>query len=238
MTQARPAALLRDVSFAYTSGVPVLEGANLCIESDDFLAVVGHNGSGKSTLLRLLLGILKPTSGTVEVFGRPPSSTCRRIGYVPQQAHVDTTVPATALDVVLMGRLRLSPWGPWYGRRHRSHALEALDRVGVASLAGRCLSEMSGGQRQRVLIARALAGETSLLLLDEPTTGVDFHSEQELMDLLAEIHRDIPVVVVSHDISLVSTHFRRVACVNRSIQVHPTVALTPDRLVSLYGGQA
>ncbi|MDA8016916.1 MAG: ABC transporter ATP-binding protein [Thermoanaerobaculia bacterium] len=230
------AASMRGVWFAYPARSPCLQNVDLEIESDDLLGIVGPNGSGKTTLLRLLLGLLEPTQGTVEVFGRPSRQVRTRIGYVPQHAYVDLSVPATALDVVLMGRLHRSPWGLRFGRKHRNHALEAMRRVGVEDLARRPLGEMSGGQRQRTLIARALAGEAELLILDEPTTGVDFHAEQELMDLLLKLNRDIPIVMVSHDVSLVSAHFKRVACVSRSVTIHPTQELTPERLAGLYGG--
>lgn len=236
MTRSTAVATLAGVWFAYPTGEQVLEDVNLRIDSDDLLGIVGPNGSGKTTLLRLLLGLLEPTRGTVEVFGRPPRQVRTRIGYVPQHAFLDLSVAATALDVVLMGRLHLSPWGLGFGRRHRALALEAMRQAGVEDLAHRQLKEVSGGQRQRVLIARALAGEAELLVLDEPTTGVDFHAEQELMELLLELNLRIPIVMVSHDVSLVSAHFNRVACVSRTVAIHPARELTPERLAALYAG--
>ena len=236
MTAEQPIAELREVTFGYGRGRPVLERVDLRIEHDDLLGIIGPNGSGKTTLLRLLLGLLEPSRGSIELFGRPPARARRRVGYVPQHAQVDVTVPATALDVVLMGRLRLSPWGPGFGARHRHAAVAALERVGVAKLAHRPLADMSGGQRQRVLIARAIVGEAELLLLDEPTTGVDFHAEQELMELLLELNREIPIVMVSHDVALVSAHLKRVACVSRNVTLHPAHSITPERLGELYAG--
>ena len=237
MTSETPAAELREVTFAYKPGLPVLERASLLVERDDYLGIVGPNGSGKTTLLRLLLGLLSPTRGTVAVFGRPPSEVRYRVGYVPQHARIDLEVPATALDVVLMGRLRMAPWGSRFGRRHRERALAALERVGVESLAGRRLSEMSGGQRQRVLIARALVGEADLLLLDEPTAGVDLHAEEELMELLAELNQSIGVVIVSHDVTMMSNHLKRVAFVSNTVEVRPASSLrAPHSLGDLSAG--
>ena len=236
MTAPRPIAELRSVTFGYGGGRPVLEGVDLRIEHDDLLGIVGPNGSGKTTLLRLLLGLVEPHRGSIELFGQSPVRARHRVGYVPQHARADVTVPATALDVVLMGRLRLAPWGPGFGPGHRQAAAAALERVGVPKLAHRPLADMSGGQRQRVLIARAIVGEAELLLLDEPTTGVDFHAEQELMELLLELNREIPIVMVSHDVALVSAHLKRVACVSRNVTLHPAHSITPERLAELYSG--
>ena len=236
MTIPRPIAELRGVTFGYGAGRPVLEDVDLRIERDDLLGIIGPNGSGKTTLLRLLLGFVEPDRGSVELFGQSPAQARRRVGYVPQHARVDASVPATALDVVVMGRLRLSPWGPGFGAHHQRAAVAALERVGVAQLARRPLADMSGGQRQRVLIARAIAGEAELLLLDEPTTGVDFHAEQELIDLLLELNREIPIVIVSHDVALVSAHLKHVACVSRNVTLHPARSVTPERLAELYAG--
>lgn len=235
-TQAAPVAELEGVSFAYSSAERVLEDVDLRIEADDLLGIVGPNGSGKTTLLRLILGLLKPDRGTVKVFGEPPGRVRSRIGYVPQHAAIDLSVAATALDIVLLGRLHLSPWGVFFGRKHHERALESMHRVGVGDLARRHLKEMSGGQRQRVLIARALAGEAKLLVLDEPTTGVDFHAEGELMELLLELNETTPIVMVSHDISLVSAHLKRVACLGRTLTVHPARELSPEKLAGLYDG--
>jgi len=225
-----------DVWFDYRPGEPVLEGANLEIRADDFLGVVGPNGSGKTTLLRLILGLERPRRGRVKVFGRKPSAARHHVGYVPQHAELDPTVPATALDVVLFGRLRHSAWGPVFGPRHHAAAHAALRRVRAEQLADRPIGSMSGGERQRVLIARAIACHTDVLLLDEPTTGVDFHAEQDLMELLTELNDELPIVMVSHDVSLVSSQLKRVACVARTISIHPAYELTPERLADLYGG--
>jgi len=231
-----PIVQLEDVWFHYRRGLPVFEGASLAVQPDDFLGIVGPNGSGKTTLLKMLLGLIRPKRGKISVFGRKPAAARHHVGYVPQHARLDASVPATALDVVLFGRLRHSSWGPLFGPRHRAAALAALRRTRAEDLADRPIGSMSGGQRQRVLIARALACHADLLLLDEPTTGVDFHAEQDLMELLVEINQDLPIVMVSHDLGLVSSKLKRVACVGRQISIHPAHEVTGDRLAELYGG--
>lgn len=226
---------LQGVSFGYPRQPTVLSRVDVRIDAGDLLGVVGPNGSGKTTLLKLLLGLLEPTQGTVTVLGDTPLRARQRIGYVPQHAVIDPAVPASALDIVLLGRLRRSSWGPVYGRRQRAAALAALERAQAAHLAHRPLRTLSGGERQRVLIARALACDAELLLLDEPTTGVDAHAEEGLMDLLAQLNRELTVVLVSHDVLLVSSRLRRVACVGGGrVSIHPVRDLTPQRLAELY----
>lgn len=168
-----PALALKGVSFAYSPATPVLTDVDLIVDRGERLAVVGPNGGGKTTLLRLILGLLEPQQGTIEVLGRRPIEARPSVGYVPQTSKVDLSVPATALDVVLMGCLRSRSWGPTFPKRFRIKALESLGQVGLATPADRRLHELSGGQCQRVLIARALVGEPDLLLLDEPTSAVD-----------------------------------------------------------------
>jgi len=232
-----PAALLRGVTFRYPSTPTVLGAVDLEVESRDFLGLVGPNGGGKTTLLRILLGLLVPQQGSVSVFGRPPQEVRSRIGYVPQHASIDLEVPAEVLDVVLMGRLARSSWGPVFGSEHLAAARQALELTGSADLAGRRFGELSGGQRQRVLIARALAAETELLLLDEPTTGVDIHRERELLDLLHQLNQRLPIVLVSHDVTLVSSHLKRAAWVNRDVVCYPASELSPQVIEAIYHGE-
>jgi len=214
----------------------VLEAVDLEVESRDFLGLVGPNGGGKTTLLRVLLGLLHPQSGSVTVLGRQPKEVRSRIGYVPQHTSIDLGVPAEVLDVVLMGRLAPSSWGPHFGQRHLHAAHRALGQTGIEDLAGRRFGELSGGQRQRVLIARALAAEAELLLLDEPTAGVDIHRERELLELLHRLNERLPIVLVSHDVTLVSSHLKRAAWVNRTVVCYPASELSPEVIESIYHG--
>lgn len=218
------------------AGPPALDDVSLVIERDDFLGVIGPNGGGKTTLLKIILGLLEPRSGEVRVFGRPPREIRHRVGYVPQRARLDTSVPATVLDVVLTGRLARSGWGLIFGRRHRDGARDALARTDALDLADRPVGSLSGGQRQRVLIARALASDAELLLLDEPTAGVDQAVERDLLNLLHRLNESMPIVMVSHDIAVVSTHLKRVACLNRRLSCHLPHEINDETITSMYRG--
>lgn len=236
MTNATPRAVIEveRVSFTY-DGPLVLEDVTFSIHERDFVCLVGPNGGGKTTLLKLMLGLLPPTRGTVRVFGQAPATVRRRLGYVPQHAQFDPQFPATALDVVLLGRLGIGPsWGP-ARRADRQAAEAALEEVGLAALGGRPLSALSGGQRQRVLIARALASAPELLLLDEPTASLDLLVQGDFFDLLHRLNRRLTVVLVSHDVGFVSQHVQTVVCVSRTVAVHATRELDGMKINDLYG---
>jgi zinc transport system ATP-binding protein len=235
-----PVVQLQGVTFGYPpEGAiqPVLEDVSLSIEPREFLGVIGPNGGGKTTLLKIILGLLAPQRGSVTVFGQSPFAVRRRIGYVPQHARLDATVPANVLDVVLTGRLGRSSWGLRYGRQHSEAAMAALQQTEMDGLAHRRVATLSGGQRQRVLIARALASDAELLLLDEPTAGVDPHMERGLTDLLHRLNGHLPIVVVSHDVSFVSTHLKHVACLNRRLTCHPAAEISWDAVAHMYHDQ-
>ncbi len=232
-----PAIEISDLWFAY-DGVRVLEQVNLHLPAGDFLAVLGPNGGGKSTLLRLLLGLAKPGGGVLRVLGQPAGQAGGRIGYLPQFTQVSASFPITVLGAVLLGLVR--PGLDWFRgagqrRKDREAALQALSRVGLADQAGRRLSDLSGGQRQRVFIARAIVSGPELLLLDEPTASVDGKSRQELMTLLAELNRDMTIVMVSHDMSTVDGCVKSIACVNRSLHHHADSRLTPQIFAEAMG---
>lgn len=239
MNSIPPAAELTNVTYRYPGSVdplPAIDDVSLRIEPDDYVGLVGPNGSGKTTLLKILLGLLKPDSGTVRVLGRPPAEVQSQIGYVPQHADIDISVPATVLDVVLMGRLSRSSWGLHFASDHVETGMDALSQTGVAELARRPVGELSGGQRQRVLIARALASEAEILLLDEPTAGIDAPMEQSLQDLLFQLNERLPIVLVSHDIAFVSTHLKTIACINRRLVCHGASEVTAEMIAEAYYG--
>lgn len=232
-----PAVEVQDLSFAYPdAGEPTLCDVSFRVSGNDFVGLVGPNGGGKTTLLRLLLGLLEPDSGSVRILGRRPAEVRQRVGFVPQQAGVDPTVPATVLDIVLMAALGRSNWGPRFSRADRATARQALERTEMLELQHRPWSALSGGQRQRVLIARALAFRSEMLLLDEPTTGIDLHREQALLDLLHTLNDQMPILMVSHDVALVSTHMDRALWVNRRLTDLPARDLTVDRVEELFHG--
>ena len=224
----------KDVCFAY-DGAPVLDEVSFTIQERTFISIVGPNAGGKTTLLKLMLGLLKPSRGTIEIFGQNPEKARPRIGYMPQYVQFDPNFPVTVLDVVLMGRLgngvRLGP----YGKADKEIALESLHKLEMDKAKSRPFMALSGGQRQRVLIARALTAEPELLLLDEPTSNVDMAVETELFELLNTMSETITVVVVSHDLGFVSQYVQSVVCVNRRVMMHPTTAVTGEVISALYG---
>jgi zinc transport system ATP-binding protein len=225
---------MEDVSFSY-DGRSIIEDAHLHVEKYDFVAIVGHNGGGKTTLLKLVLGLLHPAKGEVRVFGGTPESARPRMGYVAQHINIDPSFPVNVMDVILMGRLGKSArMGP-YRKADKEAALRALHEVEMSELRRRHFSALSGGQRQRVLIARALASEPDLLLLDEPTSNLDVHVERQIYDLLAELNKRLTVVLVSHNLQFVSRFVKNVVCVKRKVVTHPTCEITDEVLKDFFG---
>ncbi len=218
----------------YHGRQPVLEDITLTVAAGDFVAVVGPNGGGKTTFLELILGLLQPTRGQVRVFGQPPDKASRRIGYMPQNAHLDPQFPVSVMEVTLMGRLGSGLLGR-YRRQDRKIARSSLEKTGVGHLADRNFSELSGGQRQRVLIARALCTDPELLLLDEPTANVDPGVEEALFEVLRELNRQMTILIVSHDMGFVSRQVKSVFCVNRTLVVHPTSTIEGQVIRDIYG---
>ena len=229
-----PAVELNGVWFSY-GGEPVLEDVNLSIADREFVSIVGPNGGGKTTLVKIMLGLLKPDRGTVRIYGRAPHRMRGRMGYVPQTISADPKFPATALDVVLMGRLSFRARFNPATTAHRAKALDALEAMDLLARAGRPYSQLSGGQRRRVLIARAMVSEPDIILLDEPTAGLDPGMEQQLYELLREMNRRIALIVVSHDLWFVSRFVNNVVCVRREVHTHPTGEISEQAIGELCG---
>ncbi len=232
-TAARRVVSLEGVSFAY-DGVSVLDDVTFSVREGELVSMIGPNGGGKTTILKLILGLLKPNRGRVQVFDDDPVRARRRIGYMPQYAQLDPKFPATTMDVVLMGRLERR-WGGPYSRTDRAAALDALEQVGLADQAKKLLFKLSGGQRQRVLIARALASEPELLLMDEPTANVDVMVETRLVEILGRIRSRMTIMMVSHDLGFVSNVVDRVLCVSRCVRMHPVGEINSDLIREMYG---
>lgn len=223
---------IRDAAFSY-GDLPVLTDVNLEISAGELAYIVGPNGGGKTTLLKLILGLQKPDRGVIEIFSEAPEKSFHRIGYSPQYIHFDPQFPITVLDIVLMGSLIDRKYG-FFSRQERAAAFEALDRLDIKELAEDRFSQLSGGQRQRVLIARSLVNKPELLLLDEPTANVDFHTEDRLMTIIKELRENHTVLLVSHDFNFVSEEVNKVVCVNREVHVHPTSDVTGEALQTFY----
>jgi zinc transport system ATP-binding protein len=231
---------LANVSYAY-AGILAVERVTLTMYAGDFMAIVGPNGSGKSTLIKLALGLLKPSSGRVRLFGKDHQEfdDWHRVGYVPQvAAGIQERFPATVAEIVSHGEYNGISLSRFWRRSSTPEVLAALEAAGVAHLVGRRIGDLSVGQQQRVLVARALVREPDLLVLDEPAAGIDTRGEELLNDLLQRLNHEngISILIVSHDIGAVMRQANTVACINRSLVFHGEPHdLTKEELGKLYG---
>jgi len=225
-----------NVSFTYT-GVPVLENINLYVQAEEFFGLIGPNGAGKSTLLRLLLGLEEPSTGTVRVFGTTPGKARTRIGYVPQYSGYHRGFPVTVADVVLTGRLGITGRVGRYTAQDHDMVREAMEAVAIDDLGNRSVSGLSGGQMQRMLIARALACEPRLLILDEPTANIDVRAEESIFSWLKQYNAHMTIIVVSHDVAFISGYVNRVGCLNRTLVCHETSDISGKTIEELYGSE-
>jgi ABC-type Mn2+/Zn2+ transport system ATPase subunit len=233
-----PVIELRGVRAGY-DGRTVIDGVDLTVRRGEFVALVGANGAGKSTLLKVIVGLLRPYEGTVRVFDSPPGNGARQLAYLPQAEQVHWDYPLRVEDVVLMGRVAHSTPGRGPSTSDRSAAATAMGRVQIADLARRPIEALSGGQRQRVLLARTLAADPELLLLDEPATGVDPATEEQLMSLLGDLaSHGRTVLVATHDLAGVMAHFPRVLCMNGGIVADGDASILRDDAIlrRTYGG--
>ena len=234
-----PAIEVNDLTVAYHEQ-PVLWDIDLAVPAGVLMAIVGPNGAGKTTLIKAILGLVKPAAGDILVHGRPYREQRRLVGYVPQRGSVDWDFPTTVLDVVMMGRYGALGWLRRPGRRERDLALAALEKVAMTAFADRQISQLSGGQQQRVFLARALAQDARVYLMDEPFQGVDAKTERAIVTLLQELRgQGRTVVVVHHDLQTVAEYFDWAMLVNvRRIAVGPVAeAFTEENLRVAYGGR-
>ena len=240
-SRAAAAALvtLRGVSAGY-DGRAVLHDLDLVVRQGDFLGVVGPSGAGKTTLLRAILGQARPLRGSV-VATSPQPGRAFRVGYVPQVETVDWNFPITVEQTVLLGRWRESGRLPWVRRRDRRLAYQVLERLGIADLAQRSIRALSGGQQQRVFIARALIGDPDLVVLDEPTSGVDLKTRHDIMHLLGELNRGgLTIVLTTHDLNAIASHLPRLVCLGDGrllAEGPPDAVLEPEVLRRAYGAE-
>jgi zinc transport system ATP-binding protein len=224
---------IQDLNFSYNSQ-PVLRDVNLTVKQGDFVAMIGPNGGGKTTLLKLMLGLLKADSGRLRIFSQSPQEASHRIGYVPQDVHINKNFPISALDVVLMGRLKPGRGWSRHSQQDRQAALNALAQVEMKKFYDHRIGELSGGQKQRVFVARALVTDPQLLFLDEPTASIDTKGQNEFYSLLKELNQTITIIVVSHDLMVISGYIKSVICVNQRLHYHGHAELTGEMIEMMY----
>jgi zinc transport system ATP-binding protein len=222
------------VDFAYDAG-NVLEEVTFSVARGEFFGLIGPNAAGKSTLLKLVLGLLEPTSGRVQVFGTEPRIARQRIGYVPQFPTFSRSFPIDVMHMVLHGRLGFGPTAGKFSAEDRARSFRALRAVEIETLARTPIAQLSGGQLQRALIARALVCEPELLILDEPTANIDVRAEEDIFALLRGYSAQMTIIVVSHDIGFISGYVDRVGCLNRTLICHTTGEITGRTIEDLYG---
>lgn len=214
---------IQKVTYSYGYG-DVLKDVSFPINSKDFLAIIGPNGSGKTTLLKIILGLLKPRLGKVKIMGKTIEEFAdwKKIGYVPQKAtHIDSLFPVSVKEVVAMG-IQLSRRFPRRTREEDSCISRALQQVGIEEYKSRRIGNLSAGQQQRVFIARALANHPKILMLDEPTTGVDAQTQEHFYDMLHRLNREegITIVLITHEVGIINKHVAQVACLNQTLVYH------------------
>ncbi len=224
---------LEDVWAGY-NGRPVLEGINLSVKERGFVGIIGPNGGGKTTLLRVILGLIQPTRGCVHVLGQSAARARQFIGYVPQQVDFDRDFPINVWDVAIMGCLARRGLLHSYTQEDYRDTTRALQRVEMLDMKDHPLSELSTGQRQRVYIARALATEPKILLLDEPMASVDPHATTSIYELLRKLNDHITIFLISHDMGAISTYVKTVGCLNRRLFYHESKEITPEMLEGAY----
>lgn len=224
---------LKEVSFTYGTE-SVLEDISLTLREKDFLGIIGPNGGGKTTLLKIILGLLKPHKGTIQVFGKSPEEGRKSIGYLPQHFSFDYDFPMSVMEVILMGRLGKKGIGRKYSEEDIEICLESLEKVGMEEFKDRQIGNLSIGQAQRVFIARALATEPQLLLLDEPVSNLDPKWQVSFHQLLEELNKKMAIVMVTHDVGVIVAHINKIACVNRRLHYHGSTKEGIKELSKMY----
>jgi len=217
---------LDHVTAGYDNNI-VLRDVSLSVSDQDFIGVIGPNGGGKTTLIKLVLGLIKPFSGTIQRFDKNNDSF---IGYLPQQSHIDRKFPITVQDIVLSGLMSSGRIRHRYSSTDKQKAIDLLDQMGISHLSKRTAAELSGGQLQRVFICRALISSPKLLILDEPNTFVDNKFEHEMYELLQQFNKKMAIMIISHDVGTISYFVKTIACVNTFLHYHPSNIITEEQL--------
>ena len=213
-----------------------LQNIHLCVEEKEFLGIIGPNGGGKTTLLKAILGLVQPEAGEIRILGQTGAAARKCIGYVPQFSRFDRRFPISVEEVVLMGKMAdRSAWFCRFGPDDHAGVEELLESMGIAELRHRQIGQLSGGQLQRVLIARALAVQPKILILDEPTASVDSASKTKIYEVLKQLNRDLTILIVTHDLSAVSSNIGRIACLNQKLFYHGKTELEAGLVEQVYG---
>ncbi|MCE5196323.1 MAG: ABC transporter ATP-binding protein [Negativicutes bacterium] len=220
----------------YYGETPAVTEINLDVEEGEYLGIIGPNGGGKSTLLRAILGLIPITSGEITIYGKKIAQNRSLVSFVPQFSAIDKLFPITLREVVLFGKLKaeLKPFFR-YSKQDKMEVEALLEKVGIYELANRQITELSGGEFQKMLIARALAVKPKLLLLDEPTASVDTNSSSQIYSLLADLNRNMTIILVTHDLLAVSSQVHRLACLNNRLVYHGEPELTEGVVNTMYG---
>ncbi|MCE5194676.1 MAG: metal ABC transporter ATP-binding protein [Nitrospiraceae bacterium] len=219
----------------------ILKDINLSLEQGKFLGIVGPNGSGKTTLLRVMLGLIRPSNGTIRIFNRLPEQGMKDgiFGYLPQHINLDMNFPASALDVVLMGLYGKLGILRWPSSKEKNKAMEYIKLIGMSGNENRQFYDLSGGEQQRISIARALINDPKVLILDEPSTGIDVVGQEDFYHLLKGLQKrfGLTIIMVSHDIGSVTAYVDEIACLNKTLYYHgaPLGAINEKMLEKLYG---
>jgi zinc transport system ATP-binding protein len=213
---------------------PVLEDISLTVREGDFIGLIGPNGGGKTTFFKILLGLLSPWQGKVQIMGGPVQRGRRYMGYVPQHLECDRSFPITVWEVAMMGRLGHRRLLQRYTEDDEKQVTQALASVDLLGLRQRAIGTLSGGQRKRAFIARALATDPKILLLDEPMASIDPHMESHMYELLRELNRHLTILMISHDIGAIAACVKTVGCLNRKLYYHGEKEITPEMLEMVY----
>jgi ABC-type Mn2+/Zn2+ transport system ATPase subunit len=238
--EACPALTVENLSAGYPGNREAMTGVSFSVRRGERVGVLGPNGAGKSTLFKTIVGLIPHHTGHISIHGEDCRTSHNMVGYVPQHEAIDWRFPVSVRDVVMMGRLRQIGWFRWAGRHDWQAVDDVLDRVGMLPFRDRQIGQLSGGQKRRVFIARALAQETDVLLLDEPFSGVDAAAENEIMDMLDLLRREqVSVILATHDMHMAGQAFDRLLLINRTVVAYgpPREVFTPDTLSRAYGGR-
>ncbi|MCY6485696.1 ABC transporter ATP-binding protein [Clostridium aestuarii] len=220
----------------YYDDVCALKNINLQVKNKEFLAVLGPNGGGKSTLLKVILGLEKLNQGEIKILGQSPKKTRNSIGYVPQFSKFDRKFPVSVIDVVLMGKLgeKIKPFYK-YNKENEEKIFEIMNKLNIYHLKNRQIGQLSGGQLQKVLIARALVMQPQILLLDEPTASLDAKTKTQIYQILKKLNKEMTIIIVTHDIGVISAYVNSIACVNKELYYHGKAELSNEVVKKIYG---